>query len=381
MNYKIIYITIIAACMSCTPKADMTEASSNVETGNITLSEKQIATIGLHLGKIDSTTITQKIQVNGYVDVPPQGRASVTTFKAGYVKKVSLLIGDKVKKGQQLAVLEHPDYVKIQQDYLDLSGQLSYLKAEYDRQKTLFEDKITAEKNLLKAEAQFKSSDAQFKGLEQELRMLGLSPEQILQGIISRVIEITSPIEGSVTQMNCVVGKYMPASAEMFEIVDPDHLHMELSVYEQDVMKVKVGQRIIADIPNIGMTSIEGHVFLVGQALEDDSRSVRVHAHFEDESIDVLPGMYLEAHITTHAVRVLSLPIGAVITEGENNFIFVKDKETGSESSFIKTSVKIGARDEAHVEILGPGDLMNAQIVVEGASNLSSYNVSSGQNN
>lgn len=375
---SIIYTSILIGSLSCGQTSSVEESASINSSDVIVLTNGQLDNIGLKVGKIDSVEISQQIQVNGYVDVPPQGRASVTTFKAGYVKEVSLLIGNKVKKGQLLAILEDPDYVKLQQDYLDLNGRLSYLKSEYDRQKSLFKDKITAEKNLLKAESEYKSAEAQFMGLGAELKMLGLSLQQVIEGKISSSIRITSPIEGSVTKMNCTVGKYMPASAEMFEIVDPDHLHMELSVFEQDVMQVKVGQSVLADIPNIGMSSIAGEVFLVGQTLEDESRSVRVHAHFENENLNLLPGMYMEAQIITEIVKALALPQKAVITEGNNNFVFIRESENNEGAVFKRKSVKLGIANENWVQILNTDDLNDEDVVIIGAYSLSGYGGSSG---
>ncbi len=370
---SIIYTSILVGSLSCRQPSTVGETSSNSASDNIVLSEKQLNNIELKVGQIDSVEISQKIQVNGYVDVPPQGRASVTTFKAGYVKEVSLLIGNKVKKGQLLAVLEHPDYVKMQQNYLDLSGRLTFLKSEYDRQKSLFADKITAEKNLLRAESEYNSAEAQFKGLGEELRMLGLSSQQVIDGMISSSIRITSPIEGSVTKMNCAVGKYMPASTEIFEIVNPDHLHMELSVFEQDVMKIKVDQSVLADIPNIGLKAISGEIFLVGQALEEDTRSIRVHAHFENENLDLLPGMYMEAQIITETIRAIALPKQAVITEGEDNYVFIRESGSATKTIFKRKAIKVGIADENWVQILNAGELSDQNVVIQGAYSLSGY--------
>ncbi|MEY4012639.1 MAG: hypothetical protein RIT22_1763, partial [Bacteroidota bacterium] len=68
-------------------------------------------------------------------------RAQVTTFIGGYVKSTQLLVGDKVRKGQALVMLESAEYLDIQKEYLEVAEQIQYLKSEYERQKTLFDEK------------------------------------------------------------------------------------------------------------------------------------------------------------------------------------------------------------------------------------------------
>ncbi|MDH3711960.1 MAG: efflux RND transporter periplasmic adaptor subunit, partial [Cyclobacteriaceae bacterium] len=107
-----------------------TEAGTVIE-----LTKAQIAAADIALGKMEKKTLSQQVQVNGYFDVPPQNKAQVSAYKAGYVKKTTLLVGDKVKKRQVLVVLENPEFVKAQQNFMEVKGQLDYLKAEYERKK------------------------------------------------------------------------------------------------------------------------------------------------------------------------------------------------------------------------------------------------------
>ena len=364
---RIIIILSLAAIFSC-QKSEKDKDRNVIESNALVkLTEEQAETISLKFGSIDSVTIEQKVRTNGYVDVPPQGRASVTTFKAGYAREVLLLVGNKVRKGQKLASLEDPSYIKMQQDFLDLSGQLKYLRSEYERQQELFADKITAEKNLLRAESELRSAEAQWKGLGEELKMMGISTQAVSDGRIVSTIAIKAPIEGYITQVNCTVGKYIQASEEMFEIVNPEHLHMELNVFEQDVMKVKIGQAVVADIPSVGLKAVNGEVFLIGQTLDDHSRTVKIHAHFETDVNKVLPGMYLEAQIITSVFKVTALPQQAITREGDDYYAFIQ----ASPGQFKKVRITIGRGNESWVEVLNSGDLVNHKVVLEGTEYLS----------
>ena len=91
------------------------------------------------------------VKTSGKIDVPPQNRAQITSFIGGYVKSTTLLVGDKVKKGQALLTLENTEFLDIQKEYLDVAEQINYLKSEYERQKTLFDEKINFSKKLSKS--------------------------------------------------------------------------------------------------------------------------------------------------------------------------------------------------------------------------------------
>src|SRR5690606_22996412 len=121
-------------------------------------------------------------------DALPIYKSSVTSFIGGYVTKTPLLIGDKVNKGQLLVTLENPEYVEIQQNYLEVAEQLNYLKSEFTRQKTLYNENITSQKNFLKAESTYKSNLALYNGLRKKLQMMNLNPSSVEQGQISSTI-------------------------------------------------------------------------------------------------------------------------------------------------------------------------------------------------
>ena len=345
---SILLIAVVALMYSC----GNSEGDANKEkrdeiastNSGLNVSFAQFEGSNMELGKIEENSFPVSVEATGLIDVPPENKAIISSFADGYVRQTPLLIGDQVKKGQFLLSLENPEYVQMQQDYLDAMEQMKYLKSEYDRQKTLVEENITSEKNYLKAESEYKRNLAKYQGLRKKLQMLNLSPEEVEKGNISSVIRIYSPITGSITEMNINNGMYVSAADELMQITDRNHLHIELNVFEKDVMKIKKGQDIKFRIPEANNDTIEGEVHLVGTSINDSKRTVKVHGHFKDESIkdNFATGMFVEAKIITDKTQQKALPTESIVSLDNTNYVLVLEKKTDSSYLFKRREVKLG---------------------------------------
>ena len=278
----IIFWVGIISCNSS--KSNENEAVQTAETSSIIeVSAEQFKSAQMELQPIAPQQFFESVKTNGFIDVPPTDRAMVSATMGGFVKISHLLIGEQVKKGQLLLTLENPDFIEIQQNYLELIEKLNYLKSEYERQKTLFNEKITSEKNFLKAESDYKSAVANSNGLAQKLRLLNINPSTVKTGKFTSAIPVYSPINGSVTQVNASVGKFMDASEVLVEIIDDVHKHIELVIFEKDVLTVKVGQKIKFKLPENSSNIYTGEVHLIGKSIDEKNRTVKVHGHLENE--------------------------------------------------------------------------------------------------
>ena len=318
-------------------------SEEQIEPTGIRVTQNQFDTNDLMLGALEKRTFPKMVETSGMIDVPPENRASITAFMGGFVKNTSLLVGDQVKKGQLLVSLENQEFVQMQQDYLEIFNQLDFLKAEFERNQTLFEEKIASQKNFLQAKSNYETAKARYKGLREQLQMLNISPNRVEQGNITSQAVIYAPISGSVTKMNVAKGSYVSPATEIMEIVDNDHVHLELSVFEKDILKVKKGQRIQFKIPEASEDTFEAEVHLVGTSIDDTNRSIKVHGHLaHEEEANFLPGMFVDAKIMTDTIKTLSLPEEAVI-ESEGTYYVLKlvDKENGG-YTFEQIPVKQG---------------------------------------
>jgi len=114
--------------------------------------------------------------------------------------------GDKVNKGQIIVTLINPEFIKLQEEFLDDQSQLSYAKVEYDRQKELYAKNVASQKAFQQAESIFSSLKAKFNSLKQQLAILNIDPAQLTFDNISSFINVISPIKGNISDININIG-------------------------------------------------------------------------------------------------------------------------------------------------------------------------------
>ena len=357
--------------MGCGTKNSEESTSEVVGTSSgIIVTQDQFDTNDLMLGTVEKRTFPKMVETSGMIDVPPENRASITAFMGGFVKKTPLLVGDWVKKGDLLVILENQEFVQMQQDYLEVYNQLDYLKAEYERNQTLFEEKIASQKNYLQAKSNYETAKARFKGLKEQLQMLNISPSKVEQGIISPEAPIYAPIHGSVTKMNVSMGSYVSPATEILEIVDSEHVHLELTVFEKDILKVKKGQKIQFKIPEASDSTFGAEVHLVGASIDDAKRTIKVHGHLEEEDGNFLPGMFVNAMIMTDTTSTWSLPEEAVVESEGNSYVLKLINKTDSEYTFERVAVTQGETYDGYTEINASGLNDSDQFLTKGVFDL-----------
>jgi RND family efflux transporter MFP subunit len=355
---QIIYaFTIASLLFSCKEAAKMEETPK--EDGLITVTKQQFQSSGMLIASPKEQDFNVEVKCSGKIDVPPQNRAQITTFIGGYVKSTRLLVGDKVTKGQALLTLQNTEFLDIQKEYLEVAEQINYLKSEYERQKTLYDEKISSQKSYLKAESDYRKTKAMYQSLREKLVMLNINPAQVEKGKLTSVITIYSPISGDIVIMNANVGMPIATSDVILEVVDTQHLHLELAVFEKDILKIKVGQKIEFTVPEATKEVFDAEVHLVGKSIEGNDRTINVHGHLEEKiKQKLLTGMFVEAGILVDTKKGLAIPTEALITESNKNFVLLLDSSK-KEYSFKKVKVLLGEKSEKYVEIL-PDSEINA---------------------
>jgi cobalt-zinc-cadmium efflux system membrane fusion protein len=369
---KIIYLSLITVVSSCGDTAQSSDSETIVkDDGLILVTETQFKTNGMQLGPLEEKEFPITVDVNGTIDVPPENRAVVSATMGGYIKTTPLLQGDVVKKGQVLVTIENPEFVRIQQEYMEVHQQLTYLKAEFDRQQTMREENITSQKSYLQAESTYLSAVARYKGLSRQLQLLNIAPSQVENGNISSVATIYAPISGSISKVNVNRGTYVSPASSILEIVDNEHIHLELSVFEKDIMKIKKGQQIDFKIPEASEEIFKAEVYLVGAAMEEN-RTIKVHGHLLNEhENNFLTGMFVEASIITSSKNEKALPNEAVVMVDGAPYVLLLDKKEGNTYYFRSQRVKLSA-DRVGYSAIEMTDSFNSdtQFLVKGAFGL-----------
>ena len=364
---KLLYI-FIATLLLTSCKEEVKEDVTSQNEDEITVTKEQFQTMKMEIGSPIEQDFNVGIKATGKIDVPPENRVKITSFLGGYIKSTHLLIGDKVKKGQALVTLENTDFIDIQKDFLEVAEQISYLKSEYERQKTLYDEKITSQKNYLKAESDYKRANGIYQSLKKKLQVLNISPAQVQKGKLTSTITIYAPIAGDVTVMNANIGMFMAPSDIILEIVDTDHLHVELAVFEKDILHINEGQNIVFTVPQASKEEFKAKVVLVGKSIEGNDRTIMIHGHLDDAIKQrLLTGMFVEATILTDSKKALAIPLEALITENDKNYVLLVKNNSNSVYTFEKTEVKIGEKEGNFIEIIENKKInKNSKLLIKG---------------
>jgi membrane fusion protein, heavy metal efflux system len=357
------------------------EKQTNAEhaiTGTLTADQYRMA--GIELGAVEMKNLSSGVKVNGMLDSPPQNVVSVSPRIGGYVRSTPLLQGLRVHKGQTLAVLEHEDVIRLKQDFLETRSRLEFAEAEFKRQQALQRDTINAVKTFQQSAADYKTLQSRFAALKQRLSLIGVKADNLRDNAISASYTITSPIEGYVAEVNITLGKFVSPNDVLCRIINPDHVHAELTVFERDAPKLHTGQRVRVTLVNETVERT-AKVYLIGREIMTD-RTVRVHAHLDTEDGRLLPRTALKAFIELGEQSVSAVPDAALVSASDKDYIFIaveiaverrsEKRETSNTFAFQMVEVRRGIAEGGFVEVLLPGnvDRTTAKIVVKGAYSL-----------
>lgn len=356
----IVLFFFLAACSN--KKTEIKQEQLATEESTITLTSAQIKNANLVFGKLEQKQVSSILKVNGKIDVPPQNMVSISVPLGGYLKTTQLLPGMHVNKGDVIAIVEDQQYIQLQQDYLLTKSKLDYSQLEYNRQKELNQTKASSDKALQQAEAEMSSLKITLSGLREKLKLIGKNPENISPNTISRSINIYAPINGFVSKVNVNIGKYISPTDVMFELVNPDDIHLALQIFEKDVAKLFIGQQLVAFTNNEPNKKHPCKILLIGKDLGAD-RSTDVHCHFEDYDKTLIPGTYMNAEIQVKSANSYVLPEDAVASFENKQYAFVQQ----SSNQFSMVEVQTSNTENGFIEILSAEKLVGKNMVIKGA--------------
>src|SRR5690606_32478898 len=305
------------------------------------------------------------LKLNGKIDVPPQNLASVSSALGAYVKSTKLLPGMHFRKGEVIAVMEDNQFIQLQQDYLTAKIQLANSEAEYLRQSSLNQSKASSDKVYIQAEADYQTLLISQRSLEQKLKLIHINPEQVSVSNIRLTANIYAPFDGFVSQVFVNVGKYVSPSDVLFELVNPNDLHLNLKVFEKDWDKIKIGQPLLAYTNSNPGKKYNGEIILIGKSISAD-RAVEVHAHFKESGGKLIPGMYMNADVEIPESSTWALPEESIVSFEGKQYVF----EILDRNRFKMISVQTGNTGNRWIEIINDNQLNNKNIAQKGAYTL-----------
>jgi len=380
MKAKMFFILLAASlfaagCGSSNQTGEHEGEHEELPPNTVEMNDAQITSAGIELGSMEQKMLSTELKVNGLVNVSPQNLVSISAIMGGYIKSTGLVPGSPVSKGQVIAVIENPEFIELQRNYLESKSKLEYAEAEYNRQKDLYRENVNSAKTYQLAVSEYKSLQSTVFALEQKLKMIGIDAKKLEVEKISGSVPVLSPISGYVKTVSVNVGKYVNATDVIVEIVNTENLTLELTLFEKDIDKVMIGQQISFNMPTRPENKMAAVIYQVGKAINTD-KTIKVYATVEKEDKNLLPGMYINATIDTRNDSVSALPDESVLSFDDKNYIFIfyeKKPEGDKVVTLYKViEVKKGISQGGYTEVILPKDVVlpEGKIVIKGAYNL-----------
>ncbi len=261
--------------------------------------------------------------------------------------------------------MEDQQYIQLQQDYLTAKARISYLENEYHRQRDLNQNKAASDKVFQQAEAEYNSHRVLIAALGEKLRLAGINTTALNENNISRSIRIYSPIDGYVSAVKVNMGKYVSPTEVMFELINPSDIHLALKIFEKDLDKIFIGQKLVAYTNNDPTKKYSCEVLLVAKDLSPE-RFASVHCHFTTYDKILVPGTYMNADVEVKNNSASVLPEEALVRYQNKYYGFIKK----GANKFNMTEVEIGTTQDGFTEVNVSPEMLSSEFVTKGAYNV-----------
>jgi cobalt-zinc-cadmium efflux system membrane fusion protein len=205
---------------------------------------------------------------------------------------------------------------------------------------------------------------ARHAAMAEKLRLLGVDPQGLHAADIRGSWTVRAPIAGNLHHISVTMGQYIAPGQPVLTITDNSALHIDLTVFEQDISKVHLGQRVTFSIANDPHGTHNAEIFGVNQAFEQGQQAILVHAHMDNTEDRLLPGMFIDARIQVAEDSTLCVPDAAVMSNGNDHYIYVEHEP----NTYMQVQVITGATDQGYTGIRPLAELQpDAKVVVNGA--------------
>lgn len=355
--YTILFATILLAACGTKPQPVTGAIEANaVSVNKVQLSNEQAKLAQLGYATIQQGKMKGVARLNGVVDVPPTGIASVSIPMGGYVQDINLIPGTYVKKGQVLATVKDPAYVQLQENYLAAKVKLNFLQQDIDRQKALLTQEAVSKKAFQQIQAEYNANAIQLKALSEQLKLINIQPESLTTEKMTSMVQLIAPIGGYITKVNINRGKYVTPQDILLEIMDPNDIHAAITIYEKDIAGFKVGMKGVVALTQEPTKKYPVTILAVSQNINEDKTGL-LHCHFDQIPKNVLPGMFLTADLFVESNEAVLIPIAAVQRYQGKDYVFIQTSQNEFEAIAIQISQSnneyVSVSDEAAKALLG----------------------------
>jgi cobalt-zinc-cadmium efflux system membrane fusion protein len=320
----------------------------------ITLAPGAAADVDLEFHEVKPETISERIRANAETRYPPSKYARVAPRIPGVISEVKAILGEEVEAGTVLAIVESTKFGEAKAEFLQAVAVLDLREQTYEREKGLFEKKISSKRELLTAKTELAEASLSLQRTTQMLNTLGLTAEQVT-GLesgkdTSNRLEVVAPFKGTVVQTSAVIGERATPEKPIFCVAAMDRLWLSVDVYERDLPKVEPGQRAYFRVEGLPGRRFSGRVVAIGGEVDDRTRTVPVFVDLKNSQRLLRSQMFGQAEIVVKRPEpTLLVPRAAVQSDGDCNLVFVSPKK----DVFQARAIELGAGYEGGYEVVG----------------------------
>ena len=369
-------VLLLAGVPSCAGEAPPSEAIpvDSASARIVQLTAPQMQAAGITLGDVVERDVSMPVEASAQIEAPPDRVARVGSRVTGRVVQVKAGIGDQVRSGAVMAVIDSPDLARAKADYLSTLAGARLARETSNREKALFERRISAEREWRQAEADAVRAESEKEAAENRLHSLGVADDELAslqtEGHYRSTVNLTTPLAGIVVGQNASIGQTVEPSDILFTIMDLTEVWIVMDVFEKDLRLVSEGQAAEVRVSAYPDRAFRGRVANVGVILEPQSRATKVRVVLANRDRLLKPGMFATVQLQTAnrpGSRGLFVPAGAVQRDGADSVVFVARDSGRFEARRVTTGLT--SRDWIQVlDGLARGD----RIAITGAFTLKS---------
>lgn len=331
-----------------------------VDFDHIPLTAKQVSTVDLKMGEAVEREMDATIEAKGSLVLRAQAMGDVASLMGGIVKSIFVKEGQLVHRGQVVATVENTDVVSLQREYYSAAKECELAKADWERQLLLSKQGAGVKRTLQQTRKDYQVAHANLLGIGRQLAQMGISTSAVAKGKFTTAFPLRAPISGVVSQLTASLGSYADMQTPLMKIRNTQAVECDLNVFEKDLAKVKVGNRVTFSLTNQPGVKLSGTVYGMNQYFNDGSKSVAVHVKMDDASlktsrinhIKLFDGMYVSGQIATGSQRCLALPSEAIVSTDGKQYVFALNGEPKKgEYSFSRHEVSTGVTDGGFTEV------------------------------
>ena len=313
--------------------------------GRVPMTDEQLKRNGVEIATAGPARIRSSLQLLGEIKLNQDRSVFVTPRLAGVVETVAANAGDRVRRGQVLAVISSQALADQRADLLSGQRRLALAKTTYEREKKLWEDKISAEQDYLAARQTFQEAEIAVAGARQKLSSLGAGAAESIQGLTR--YESRSPIDGVVTEKKISVGEVLKEDTAIFQVADLSNVWVEVVVPAKDVNRLNVG-----DAAKVKADAFEAEanakVAYVGSLVGEQSRNATARLVMANPKGLWRPGLAVSVDLTSEEVGVpVAIAADAIQSMGNGSAAFGRYGQ-----QFETRPLELGRSDGRLVEVL-----------------------------